>query len=86
MAIIMAGIPQRSGKDMYVCICQAVTDKQIRAAVREGCRTVDDLTDALGVAAACGRCRPQAAEIVAEELGTMSAEPRARVHVYHSHP
>lgn len=51
---------------MYVCICNAITDKQIRRAAAGGATTVMDLTDELGVAACCGSCHETAAEILAE--------------------
>ncbi len=51
---------------MYVCICHAVTDKQIRQAAAKGASTVMDLTNELGVAAGCGSCRETAAEILTE--------------------
>jgi bacterioferritin-associated ferredoxin len=41
---------------MYVCVCNAVTDRQIVKAVDAGCRTMKELRSELGVAACCGRC------------------------------
>lgn len=41
---------------MYVCICQAVTDRQIREAAQQGLRTVKALKDCLGLAADCAKC------------------------------
>jgi len=41
---------------MYVCICKAVTDRQIRQAAEGGARTLGDLRRELGVTADCGRC------------------------------
>ncbi len=41
---------------MYVCVCQAVTEKQVYQAVCEGARTVKDLQHDLGVITECGRC------------------------------
>lgn len=41
---------------MYVCICQAVTDRQIREAAERGARTLKDLRRDLGVTLDCGRC------------------------------
>ena len=41
---------------MYVCICQAVTDRQIREAALGGARTLKDLRRDLGVTRDCGRC------------------------------
>ena len=51
---------------MYVCICNAITDKQIRLAAKRGASTVMDLTNELGVASGCGSCRETAAEILSE--------------------
>lgn len=41
---------------MYVCICQAITDRQIREAALGGARTLKDLRRDLGVTRDCGRC------------------------------
>lgn len=41
---------------MYVCVCHAVTDRQIREAARDGARTLRDLRRDLGVTRDCGRC------------------------------
>jgi bacterioferritin-associated ferredoxin len=41
---------------MYVCLCNAVTDREIRGAVKLGARSLGDLQDTLGVATCCGRC------------------------------
>lgn len=41
---------------MYVCVCHAVTDRDITHAAANGARTVRDLRDSLGVASSCGRC------------------------------
>jgi len=53
---------------MYVCICHAVTDRQIRKAVDEGARTMRDLRQQLGVCSSCGKCGPCAKELLAERL------------------
>lgn len=41
---------------MYVCICHAVTDKDIDHAVDQGSRSLRDLRSVLGVTDGCGRC------------------------------
>lgn len=51
---------------MYVCICQEVTDRQIRRAVEEGASTMRHLRRDLGVAACCGRCAPHAKAVLDE--------------------
>jgi bacterioferritin-associated ferredoxin len=49
---------------MYVCMCNAVTDREIRNAVALGARTLADLKSTLGVATCCGRCADCAHGIV----------------------
>ena len=51
---------------MYVCICNAITDKQIRAAAEEGATDLWGLQAELGVATGCGSCKEAASEILAE--------------------
>lgn len=41
---------------MYVCVCNAVTERQIHHAAGQGARTLRDLRHSLGVTAECGRC------------------------------
>jgi bacterioferritin-associated ferredoxin len=50
---------------MYVCICNGLTDRQIRAcADSPGC-SVEAVYQRLGVRPKCGRCVPMARAIVA---------------------
>ena len=51
---------------MYVCICAAVSDRQIKEAVREGACSLDQLAACLGVGTGCGCCRAMAQEILVE--------------------
>jgi bacterioferritin-associated ferredoxin len=53
---------------MYVCICNAVTDREIRAATDLGARTIDDLRDCLGVATCCRRCESCAQDVLDRTL------------------
>jgi bacterioferritin-associated ferredoxin len=41
---------------MYICICKAVTERQIHSAVAQGAQRMRDLHERLGVAGQCGRC------------------------------
>ncbi|MDG6348041.1 (2Fe-2S)-binding protein [Luteimonas sp. 8-5] len=41
---------------MYVCICNGITDHQIREVAEAGCRTVAELTMRTGAGACCGSC------------------------------
>ena len=52
---------------MYVCICNGVTDHQIREAAEAGCTSLTELTMRTGVGANCGSCLPSA-EILLDEI------------------
>ena len=54
---------------MYVCVCHAVTDSQIREAAQGGARTLRDLRRDLGVTSDCGRCATCAHECLREANG-----------------
>ena len=41
---------------MYVCVCHAVTDKQVREAISQGSHSLRDLRRQLGVTTSCGKC------------------------------
>ena len=51
---------------MYVCICNAVTDRQIKKAVQEGHGTFEKIQQLLGVGTCCGKCEPHAKEVILE--------------------
>jgi len=53
---------------VYICVCNAVTEQQIREAVCEGASSVCELSTRLGVAAACGCCRSFATQVLDETL------------------
>ncbi len=49
---------------MYVCLCKAITDSQIRSAAENGCKTMRCLNKELGVATQCGKCAKDARQIL----------------------
>lgn len=49
---------------MYICICNAITDRQIKAAVANGATTLGDLQFELGVATECGTCMESAMQLL----------------------
>jgi bacterioferritin-associated ferredoxin len=67
--------PRRHPKEttMYVCVCNAVTDGEIRSAVMLGVRSFADLSSLLGVATCCGRCTDCARSVLAESLAVECA-------------
>lgn len=59
---------------MYVCICNEVTDREIRRAVNNGADCVVELRDQLGVASCCGQCAGHAQEIIDESASESRAD------------
>ncbi len=47
---------------MFICICSAISERQVIKAVEDGAQTLDDLQVDLGVAMCCGRCAETASE------------------------
>jgi bacterioferritin-associated ferredoxin len=41
---------------MYVCICAAVTDAELRTCIAAGARTIDEIGEACGAGTGCGSC------------------------------
>ena len=50
---------------MYVCICNAVTDRHIAQAVEAGALTVEDLQRKLSLGSQCGNCKACATDCLA---------------------
>jgi bacterioferritin-associated ferredoxin len=53
---------------MYVCLCCAVTDRQIRDAVSGGAVSLSDVQSVFPVGMCCGRCEDVARNVVDESL------------------
>jgi bacterioferritin-associated ferredoxin len=51
---------------MYVCVCSAVTDRQIHEAVDRGASSLCDVQSHLPVGMCCGRCQETAKAMVDE--------------------
>ena len=51
---------------MYVCICNGITERQVREVAAAGCRNVAELTMRTGAGAGCGSCLELAAQILVE--------------------
>ena len=57
---------------LYICICNAVTEKAVRECARNGACSLEQLSLELGVGAGCGRCRDCASEVLRD---VRSSEP-----------
>ena len=53
---------------MYICVCRAVTERDIESAVACGARRLRDLRVELGVTEECGRCAKCAHQCLQEAL------------------
>jgi bacterioferritin-associated ferredoxin len=53
---------------VYVCVCHAVTDSQVRQAVHNGVTLMRELREELNVASSCGRCACCARDILRATL------------------
>lgn len=53
---------------MYVCLCNSVTDSEIKKAIAQGASSLEDLQNELGVAVNCGRCGDCARKLLEQTL------------------
>ena len=61
---------------MIVCVCNAITEKEVREAARQGARTPEDAYARLGCEPQCGCCLDYAQELIDAEL---PKRPKLRV-------
>jgi bacterioferritin-associated ferredoxin len=62
--------------DMYVCVCNAVTDGDIRAAASRGVCSMEALGDQLKVATCCGRCLDHARKVLFQAMSDDGGDNR----------
>ncbi|HZU85744.1 MAG TPA: (2Fe-2S)-binding protein [Polyangiaceae bacterium] len=61
---------------MYVCVCRAVTDGEVKAAIDAGASSVQEVTEACCAGEDCGACHDMIDELIAERRNLV---PLARV-------
>ena len=49
---------------MYICICNAVSEREIQGAVELGSASFEEVRRDLGVGSCCGKCEPEARRLV----------------------
>jgi bacterioferritin-associated ferredoxin len=59
---------------MYICVCNAVSDRHVIEAVRGGVSSFDELMVELGVATACGSCEDAVRQTLSEQLQRLRIE------------
>jgi bacterioferritin-associated ferredoxin len=62
---------------MYVCLCKAVTDRQIKETVLGGADTFRAVRQELGVATQCGKCCQMAKSIIETTVRNTQFTPAA---------
>jgi bacterioferritin-associated ferredoxin len=59
---------------MIVCLCEAMSERNVRQAVREGACSRFELSRSTGAGTHCGSCRCDLKHIVRDELQQMELE------------
>jgi bacterioferritin-associated ferredoxin len=63
---------------MYICLCNAITEGQVREAAERGARSPDDLAHELGVGLGCGRCVTCAKALLCETIARTAGPAPAK--------
>ena len=58
---------------MIICVCKAVSDRHIRAAVREGATRLQEVSRRTGLGTCCGKCIPEAKATLSASLDSQNA-------------
>lgn len=58
---------------MIVCVCNNISDREIRQAVELGITSMEQLRSDLGVATCCGQCASYAEEVLDAQLRISAA-------------
>jgi bacterioferritin-associated ferredoxin len=51
---------------MVICVCNAVSERDIRFAAQNGCTSFASLRKELGVGTCCGKCKAEACRVLRE--------------------
>jgi bacterioferritin-associated ferredoxin len=62
---------------MYICLCNGLTDRQVREAARKSSGTLAQAHRSLGVRVQCGKCLPAMREILRDPLCDLLNEKAA---------
>lgn len=59
---------------VYVCLCLAISDREINREIDGGARTLDDLRDGSGAGSICSGCRAELIALLEARLGRAERE------------
>ena len=68
---------------MYVCICRAVTEQEVKSVIEAGAKTVEAVTAACCAGDDCGACHGAIEEMIEDALGLR--QPDGAVHLRRGH-
>jgi len=60
---------------MFVCVCNAVTDREIRNLARRGVDSLAELQMLTGCSGCCGHCADEAEALLESARGSRQGEP-----------
>ena len=60
---------------MILCLCQGISDHSVRATIRNGAATLDEVAAACRAGADCGACQDAVLDLLAEASRRHSAMP-----------
>jgi len=60
---------------MYICLCNGITDRDIKSAAEQGICTMRELRRELGVGAQCGKCGKCAKQLLRSHVEDVTATP-----------
>ena len=55
---------------MYVCICNAITEKDIHRAVGEGVCSLEKLSETTSISKTCGCCTDHACKVIEKAIAS----------------
>ncbi|HEY8040180.1 MAG TPA: (2Fe-2S)-binding protein [Polyangiaceae bacterium] len=64
---------------MYVCVCRAVTEERVKAAIDAGAESVAAVTAACCAGDDCGACHQTIEDMIEERCGTLGSAKRLPV-------
>lgn len=59
---------------MIVCLCEGVSDREIRGCVQQGAYTVEAIGRACGAGTGCGSCHEMLGDLIVSERGRAPCE------------
>ena len=62
---------------MYICVCHAITDRDVRAQAQGECSTVSMIYRSLGAKPKCGKCVPLVRQLLRQVVELPQPQPVA---------